>query len=352
MITVLVVDDSAQGREYLVPLLDSDRELRVAAAVNAGPQALAAVVRYRPDVVVMAVSMPDADGVLTTRLIMESTPTPVVVVSGTPGTEEAALAACAMEAGAVALVRKPGNSGHSPEEAAAFLRCVRSMAEVKVVRRWKPAAGAGHDPLTWEPPLAVELIAIGASTGGPPVLQAILARLPEPFPIPIAIVQHMAAGFIEGFVHWLAGQTRHAVSVARDGEAAEPGRIYVAPEGGHLEFTVRGRMVLRRHSPEHGHAPSVSRLFRSAAEAYGPAAAGVLLTGMGQDGADGLRIMRECGALTIVQDRESSVVYGMAAEAVSLDAARLILPPEQIATALARLAPTCCAATPDRPRSC
>jgi len=339
MIRVLLVDDSPTALHYLVHLINSDPDMRVAAAIGDGSGALAAVLSHQPDVVVMDVHMPRVDGVVATREIMESAPTPVVIMSGSSRTNDTVLAARAIDVGAVAVVRKPVGP-ELPEHVAttaAFLACIRSMAEVRVVRRWAAASRHCAPTVGIEPPVQLRLVAIGASTGGPVVLQTIFSQLPGDFRIPIVAVQHMARGFVEGFVQWLRDQVRRPISVAVHGQALEPGCLYVAPDGGHMEFDSAGTIVIRKDGSDHGHIPSVSRMFHSAASVFGPAAVGVLLTGMGSDGADGLRAMREAGALTIAQDRETAVVYGMPAEAAQLNAAQLYLSPAQIVGTLAHL---------------
>jgi two-component system chemotaxis response regulator CheB len=187
-------------------------------------------------------------------------------------------------------------------------------------------------------PATVRIVAIGASTGGPPVLQTILAGLPKDFPAPLVIVQHMAAGFVRGFVEWLAHSSALPVHLATHGEHMLAGHVYVAPDGFQMKVDRGGKIALTRDPPENGLRPSVSYLFRSVAEVYGCDAVAGLLTGMGRDGAEELRRLKEKGAVTFAQDKDSSVVHGMPGEAIKLDAAMLILPPEKIAAVLMNLA--------------
>jgi two-component system chemotaxis response regulator CheB len=215
---------------------------------------------------------------------------------------------------------------------------------VKVVKRWahlqgKPAQSvrsAATEP-AYQSADRIKIVAIGASTGGPAALQTILANLPAAFPAPLVIVQHMAPGFTSGFVAWLAQASGRPVHIATSQETLLAGHAYVAPDGFQMKVAASGRLVLTQDALENGVRPSVSYLFRSVACAYGPAAAGVLLTGMGKDGAEELKFMREKGAVTLAQDKTSAVVHGMAGEAIRLDAAMHILPPLEIATALAAL---------------
>jgi len=181
------------------------------------------------------------------------------------------------------------------------------------------------------------IVAIGASTGGPPVLETILSRLPNDFSVPVLIVQHIAAGFTQGFVEWLAQSSSLPVQVPRPGETVFSGRVYVAPDGFQMAIGADGRVSLNTDLPENGLRPSVSYLFRSVAKTYGKSAIGVLLTGMGKDGASEMKTMKEQGAVTIAQDQESSVVHGMPGEAIRLGGATYILSPEKIGAALTSL---------------
>jgi len=212
------------------------------------------------------------------------------------------------------------------------------MSEVRVIKRWTRQRSADAPkpdaPAETKTSAKIELVAIGASTGGPPVLQTILAGFEKDFPAPILIVQHIAAGFVGGLAEWLARTTRLPVHLATNGARALPGHVYIAPDGLHTGVEKGGRIVLAAAPPENGLRPAVSWLFRSVAEHFGPRSAGVLLTGMGADGAAELRLMREHGAVTLVQDRESSVIFGMPGEAVKMGAALHVLPPQRIVATL------------------
>jgi two-component system chemotaxis response regulator CheB len=179
--------------------------------------------------------------------------------------------------------------------------------------------------------------AIGASTGGPVVLQTILSRLPQHYPIPLLLVQHMAPGFVQGFIEWLAQSTPLPIHVASQGESLLPGHVYVAPDGWHMGVASGGRVMLSQEPPENGARPSVSVLFRSVAKVFGKHAVGVLLTGMGRDGAEELKSLKDRGAVTIAQDEDSSTVHGMPGAAIKLEAATYVLPPQGIAEVLKRL---------------
>lgn len=244
----------------------------------------------------------------------------------------------ALEAGAVAVVATPAGPGHPNHlrDSRQLLEAVRSMAEVRLVRRWARPAPVKQTTIAGAPNgnSSVNLIAIGASTGGPTILRAILAALPKNIGVPILIVQHISPGFIEGLVQWVTESSGFTARIARDGEVAMPGMAYFAADGHHLEIRQDGRMRLTSDPPENGLRPSVSRLFASVADFYGSRAAAAILTGMGRDGAAELKLMRRRGALTIAQDENSSLVFGMPAEAIKLGAAEYVLPPDRIAAML------------------
>ncbi len=180
-----------------------------------------------------------------------------------------------------------------------------------------------REPLPAITPRDMSAVLIGASTGGPPVIQTILSGLKKNLPVPVLIVQHISSGFLKGMVEWLQHTTALPVRIAADREVLLPGHVYFAPDDLHMGVTRGGIVSLSRTEPENGSRPSVSHLFRSARKVYGEKLVGVLLTGMGKDGAYELKQMKEHGAVTLVQDRESSVVYGMPGEAVRIDAATL-----------------------------
>jgi len=343
LIKVLVVEDSLVVREFLVYLLCTDPDIRVVGTANNGEEAIEAVKRYRPDVITMDIHMPKMDGLEATRRIMETEPVPIVIVSGSDDPLENTKTFRAMEAGALAVLRRPAGVGHPDHEANAreLLQTVKAMSEVKVVRRWSQNRGGPTLPLVAKQQVIkvakVKVIALGASTGGPPVLQTILAMLPKDFPLPVLIVQHMATGFITSFADWLTQTSSLPVHVARQGEHMLPGHVYVAPDECQMKVEHGGKIILTQDAPENGLRPAVSYLFRSLATLYGGDVIAGLLTGMGRDGAEELRMLKEKGAVTFAQDKDSSVVHGMPGEAIKLDAATLVLAPDKIAAVLVSL---------------
>ncbi|MGH2437447.1 MAG: chemotaxis-specific protein-glutamate methyltransferase CheB [bacterium] len=341
-IHVLVVDDSKVAQMLLVRILEADPQIRIAGVVNDGQAALEFVNQSLPDVILMDIHMPWMDGFEATRRIMETRPVPIVVCSATANPQEVATTFRVMEAGALACVEKPVGREHPEfERMAAHLRdTVKMMSEVRLVRRWPRAQAALTDAPSARPMAAkstaggIKVIGIGASTGGPQVLQQILARLPKGFPVPILVVQHIAHGFLPGLAEWLNQTTGFQVHIGAHGITPLPGHVYLAPDDFHMGVSPSGRILLTTEPQQNHPQPAVSYLFRSLADVYGHAAVGVLLTGMGRDGAAELKLMKDHGAVTIAQDRDSSVVNGMPGEAIKLGGATHVLPANKIANGL------------------
>ncbi|MFH0785059.1 MAG: chemotaxis-specific protein-glutamate methyltransferase CheB [Pseudomonadota bacterium] len=345
-IKVLIVEDSAVSRTLLIHILNADPAIRVIGAVASGEEALEAVARERPDLITMDVQLPGMNGFETTRAIMETHPVPIIIVTATCDMRQLETSFQAIDAGALAVLEKPilvGNRDYD-QKRKELLTKVKLMSEIKVVRRWtRVGSKAVQAKRELGPDMAdrhhpVNIVAIGASTGGPPVIEKILSELPQNFTPPVLIVQHMAEGFIHGFVEWLGQSSTLPVHVALHGSVARSGHVYVAPDGLQMKVELSGRICCTDDGPENGLRPAISYLFRSVAEVYGKNAIGVLLTGMGKDGAGELKLMREKGAVTVAQNEETSAVFGMPGEAVRLEAARYVLPSDKIAAVLTSLA--------------
>ena len=338
-IKVLVADDSATTRLFLAEVLDSDPQLRVVGSVGDGQAAVDFVAKHKPDVVLMDLYMPRLDGFEATRRIMETHPLPIVICSATADPKAMDIVFRALEAGAVACIEKPTGREHADfaNKSARLIERVKLMAEVKVVRRSARRRNAVSAPLRGVEAKSftgVEIVGIGASTGGPPALQTILADLPKDFPLPIVVVQHIARGFLSAMAEWLNATTPLHVQIASHGIVPEPGHVYLAPDDIHMGIGASTTITLTREQPENGLRPAVSFLFRSLAQTYGASAIAVMLTGMGRDGAEEMKLMRDKGSMTIAQDRESSVVHGMPGEAIAIGGATHVMPADKIANAL------------------
>ncbi len=349
MIKVLITEDSPVVRGYLKHILDSDPDIQVVGTAKDGEEAVRMAPVSKPDVITMDIHMPKMDGFEATRKIMETSPIPIVIVSASWNPEEVDKTFRTMEAGAVAALEKPRGMGHADSESSVkeLIQTVKLMSDVKVVRRWSPKAKADKSEKCKIKPveeslrkdLDIQIVAVGASTGGPVVLQQILSGLPSQFKVPIVIVQHIAPGFLPGLADWLTKTTNFSVTIAKKGEKLKPGMAYLAPDGFQMAIDSKFHVQLDEEAPEYHLCPSVSYLFRSVAHIYGKRAIGVLLTGMGKDGASELKMMNDKGAITIAQDKESSVIHGMPGEAIKLGAASYVLSTTQIPEKLIELVP-------------
>ncbi len=344
-IRVLVVDDSLTARKHLCAVLAAAPGIEVVAEAGDGKQAIELCQAFRPDVVTLDMMMPVMSGLAATEYIMAYCPTPILVVSASVNRGELFKTYEALTAGAVEVMDKPAACADDASWEARLIDMVRLVARVKVIthlRGRSAAIRAAAPPANGTPP---QLVALGASTGGPRAIVEILRALPPGFHLPMLLVVHIGEPFGGAFADWLDGQSAHRVRIARDGETLEGPGVWLAAPGKHL--LLQGRVLRLEHGPERFSCrPSVDVLFESVAASCGAAAAGVLLTGMGQDGARGLHAMRSAGAATIAQDEESSVVYGMPREAALLGAAQRILPLSQIGAALAGLAGAPAGSTP------
>ncbi len=336
MINILVVDDSPTMRQLIRCILTSDPELNVVGEAQNGEEALKMARELYPDLITMDIHMPKMDGYRAIRHIMAETPRPIIVLTSTESDIRLGITYKGIESGALMVFGKPhGLPGEDPE-ATALIDAIKAMADVKVVRRRWPAKRRSAaspslvTPFPKTPAHAYKIVAIGTSTGGPPALRTILETLPDTFSIPIVVVQHITRGFTVGLAKWLNDTIALKVKVAENKERLEGGTVYIAPDDVHLLISWSGRVELSHEPPMGGHRPSVTALFNSVAVHGGSSAVGVLLTGMGRDGADGLNALKREGAYTIAQNKESSVVFGMPAEAIALGAAREILHLNQI----------------------
>ena len=353
-IPVLLVEDSAVALAILEKLLASSPDVKVVGTARNGKEALELIPKVQPAVICTDLHMKEMDGLEFTKQVMANNARPILVISTSVQKEDTHTIFKLLEAGAVDVFPKP-NTGLASD----YERVKRELvSKIKVLsgvtvftrRQQQPRAstvaqiGAPTGANSYFQPSTagrilnvtapIRVVTIGASTGGPQALSTILTQLPVNFPVPVICTQHICEGFLQGLVDWLASECQLQVKIAQVGESPLPGIIYFAPERNHLELDSQGRFSYSTSAPVDGHRPSVTVTFKAVANFYGRATAGILLTGMGRDGAAGMQTIATAGGITIAQDEKSSVVFGMPKEAIALGAVKHILPIQEIAPLL------------------
>jgi two-component system, chemotaxis family, protein-glutamate methylesterase/glutaminase len=321
MIRILIVDDVRAVREKLVYEFTQVPDLEVVGVARNGRMGIEMALSKKPDLVLMDLTMPDMDGFAATRAIMEQQPMPVVVLSAQ---NASAVSQQAFDSGAVEFVSK---DTPIPK----LIEIIRNMSHVRVVgfhvrqrapavrRRPSSVVPVGHPP---EPKSPRGIVLIGASTGGPQALQLLFSSLAPGLPLAFAVVQHIAQGFLGSLVEWLAMTSIPKVRIAEQGQRMDAGNVYLAPDDAHLHLVKNGYLALSNSPVRNGVRPSADELFESAAKWERRKRFGLLLTGMGSDGAQGLLALRAAGAMTLTQDEKSCIVYGMPAVAVAMGASQ------------------------------
>jgi two-component system chemotaxis response regulator CheB len=331
MVRVLIADDSPLVCTVLRDILCCHPGIEVVAEVRDGRQAVEETRRLRPDLIIMDVMMPVMDGLDAVIEIMASAPTPILVLSSNVDPADSRSAFQAIQHGALDIMEKPAGmfSDGFPEIADTLIEKVKALSRIRVMHHFR-----GRRPLP--PPAASSLpvgprnlLAIGASTGGPKAVMRLLREIPRESRARIVVVQHISCGFAAGFAEWLDRDVPCTVRLARDGEVLPEGVALVAPNNRHLEI-VDGRVLLSETAPVNSCRPSVDVLFRSLARQLAPSVVAVLLSGMGRDGAEGMAALRRSGGYNIVQDEASCAVFGMPKVAVELGAPHQVLPLGQI----------------------
>ena len=329
---VVVIEDSVVQRSHLVEVLQAEGDIVVVGEAADAGEAIAAVGRLHPDVVTADLHIPGG-GLHAIEQIMAHHPTPIVVLSATIDGRDSAVAVEALVAGALEAMPKPER--WTPEAEAAVRVRVRAVRGATVLRH--PRGLRHHSPpVRHRAPDTAALVAVAASSGGPPALAAVLGGLAA-VPVPVLVVQHLHASFVDGLVDWMARVSAVPVELAVDGRRARPGTVYIAPAGVHLR--VGADLVLTLGSePVSLHRPSADELFQSVAGSLGGRSIGVVLTGMGEDGAAGLLALRQAGGHTIAQDEATSAVYGMPRAAYLAGAVTSVLPLNAIAPEILQIA--------------
>jgi two-component system chemotaxis response regulator CheB len=342
-IRVLLVDDSPLARAMLRAFLEGEDGIEIVGEAGNGQEAIDLVRQLRPSLVTMDLEMPVMGGLDAIEAIMCSKAVPILVVSSIADAHNAYEA---VRRGALEVVSKPE---YTPEQAAEFVAKVRLLAGVPVITHLRshkqaPATAASTPPLPTlgaAPPASQDyqrVVAIASSTGGPQALAALLPQLPPSFPWPILIAQHISDGFAAGMCDWLASLCQLPVRLASDGMILQAGTVYVSPSEQHLVVTPGRRLALVERKPLDIYRPSCDVLLESVATVFGRHAIGLILTGMGSDGAKGMAALHRASALTLGQDEGSSVIYGMNRVAIDAGSVLQVLPLADIAPTLLQLA--------------
>lgn len=338
-VTVLVIDDQASNRRAITEMLESAADVEVLDRAGDGEEGLKKTAALRPDVITLDLEMPKLDGFAFLRLLMATVPTPVIVISSYAHKSDVFKA---LELGAFDFIAKPAGSGRAEFERirAELLDKVRAVRHVRREKKKEPPP-APQKAAKPAAPRPTFIFAIGASTGGPPAVQRVVEALADESDVCLLVAQHMPAKFTQAFAERLDRIGKFTVTEAKNGDVPGPGRVFIAPGGQHLELVKRDNaLALRVSDPgkEDKHAPSVDKLFKSVAEQLGPQALGVVLTGMGADGAEGARALKKAGGEAWAESEDTAVIYGMPKEAVATGAVKRQLKLPDIGPALAAVA--------------
>lgn len=341
-VQVLIAEDSQLFASVLRDVIDGEPDMSVIGVVGDGEAAVEACRTEQPDLVLMDIRMPKLDGLSATETIMADCPTPILVVTSDPHYGGVDMSFRALSAGALDLMAKPDSLPWPDADRKTFLRKVRLLAQIPVVRhqrasaRRKKRVSYHGRPMNRESDQPFGLVGIVASTGGPRALQRMFGELPESFPAPIVVVQHIIPGFSAYLANWLDSSSELTVREARSGEKALPGHVYLAPAEKHLTVDGARRLCLEPGEPVSGHLPSGDVLLESLARHAPETSVGVVLSGMGSDGTTGLAAIHRAGGITLVQDRESSVVYGMPQSAIDIGVVQHVVKLDELSRMLVR----------------
>lgn len=349
-ITVLIADSQTADIDKLIAILSSDPDIEVAGVAATGRQAIDFVLNLKPSIVIISDTLKGLDSLEVIKQIMAYTPTPILVLNHPDSENKAEIVFKAISMGALDVMEKPFSSGSASKygvaSASELVETVRLLSRIKVVTHLagkmennRLFTRCREEPeITREKP--IRMIAIAASTGGPSALAEILRKLPADLGIGVVIVQHVAEGFSAGLAEWLDKESKLIVREARNGDRIGFGSAFIAPSGSHMLVANGDRIVLNNAAPVSGHRPSADVLFASVAKTYESDSIGVILTGMGSDGAQGITAIKKAGGRTIAQDEESCVVFGMPQAAIQKGMVDEVLPLDSIAERIVRICRT------------
>jgi two-component system, chemotaxis family, protein-glutamate methylesterase/glutaminase len=331
---VLLVEDSLIALELLQRLLKTSPEVELVGTARNGREALELIPKVNPDVICTDLHMTPIDGLELTQVVMEKFPRPILVISNSVQEDDTRNIFGLLQAGAVDIFPKPTNGDYTEYEQVKqrLLAKIKMLSQVTVKARSSNGQlrAAISSPNTNDTG-TLRAIAIGASTGGPQAIHKIITSLPQDLPVPIICAQHIGDGFLTGLISWLKEDAKLNVKVAQIGETPAPKTVYFAPERAHLEFDAQGKFIYSNFITSTGTCPSIDALFRSVARVYGGSSASILLTGMGTDGVAGTEAVKAAGGLTIAQDEQSCLVFGMSKLAISTGAVGHVLGLPEIA---------------------
>jgi len=346
MIRVLIVEDSKTTSQYLEFILNNDPGIEVVANLNNGKQAVEFIANNEVDIVTMDIDMPVMNGLEATKRIMRTYPLPIIIVTVSQNAHNKNVSFDALASGALTVLNKPVGIGHPEEDKRIreLIFLIKAYVGVKVIKRTFKSKEYIDQKKTPEirinsipPPINTlsnrKYVAIGVSTGGPQALTQIFSKISSDFPFPILVVQHISKGFLESMVSWLNRKLSINVLIASDNEKLLAGHIYFAPDN-HQLSVFQDRVSLQKQNKKERICPSVNHLFNSLVKVNAKNCIAMILSGMGSDGANGIKALRDAGALTIAQDKESSMVHGMPGEAIKIGGAEYTLNAEQIAIML------------------
>lgn len=351
-VKILIVDDSEVIVQVLCAILKDVPDFEIIGTASNGSDAIKKTKQLKPDIITMDIHMPNMDGIQATKYIMAEHPTPIVIISSHTNKEETNNAFEALTYGALTVFEKPENilDPSFDKQKVKLIKLIRAMSEIKVIRRRQNFIETNIKPENNESPSdtsasrkillqnELKIIGLGASTGGPEALSCILSSIRYQLTHPIVIVLHIADNFLEGFIDWLQKEVRFPIHIARQNEHLKAGNIYFAPDATHLYVkNTNGfpHAFLSNKDTNHNFMPSINVLFNSLANNFPKTSMVGLLTGMGRDGVQGMLDLKKAGGFTFTQSERTSVVYGMAAQAVQVDASHLTLDLEEIGPFLA-----------------